>query len=218
MQPTARTQVRRAPQRGEYDRAVINQILDEALVCHIGFVADSQPVVIPTAYGRVGDRLYIHGSPASRMLRSLQTNLEICVTVTLLDGLVLARSAYHHSMNYRSVVIFGTAITVADPDEKWQALKAFTDHVIPQRWSEVRPPTPQELKGTLVLALPLTEASAKIRTGPPLDDEADYQLPVWAGVLPLQLTTAAPKPDPRLPIETAVPDTIKHYTRSTPLG
>ncbi|MEO0375883.1 MAG: pyridoxamine 5'-phosphate oxidase family protein, partial [Cyanobacteria bacterium P01_A01_bin.17] len=145
MQPTARTQVRRTPQRGEYDRAVIYQILDEALVCHVGFVSDGQPVVIPTAYGRVGDRLYIHGSPASRMLRSLQTNLEICVTITLLDGLVLARSAYHHSMNYRSVVIFGAATTVTDPEEKWQALKAFTDHVVPQRWSDVRPPTSQEL-------------------------------------------------------------------------
>ncbi|PZD71941.1 hypothetical protein C1752_04423 [Acaryochloris thomasi RCC1774] len=215
MQPTSRTQVRRTPQRGEYDLDVIYQILDEALVCHVGFVSDGQPIVIPTAYGRVGDRLYIHGSPASRMLRSLQTNLEICVTITLLDGLVLARSAYHHSMNYRSVVIFGAATTVTDPEEKWQALKAFTDHVVPQRWSDVRPPTSQELKGTLVLTLPLTEASAKIRTGPPLDDEADYQLPVWAGVLPLQLTTTAPKPDPRLPSEITIPNAIENYTRTT---
>ncbi len=215
MQPTSRTQIRRAPQRGDYDRAVIHHILDEALVCHVGFIADGQPFVIPTAYGRIEDQFYIHGSPASRMLRSLQTHIDVCVTVTLLDGLVLARSAYHHSMNYRSVVLFGTATTVTDPAEKWQALKAFTDHVVPQRWSEVRPPNPQELQGTLVLALPLTEASAKIRTGPPLDDEDDYQLPVWAGVLPLQLTVNPPRRDPRLPAEITIPNHIQNYTRPT---
>jgi uncharacterized protein len=211
IQPTARTQVRRAPQRGEYDRTILYQILDEALVCHVGFVSEGQPVVIPTAYGRIEDQLYIHGSPASRTLRSLQTNLEVCVTVTLLDGLFLARSAFHHSMNYRSVVIFGSAIPITEPEEKWQALQAFTEHVVPQRWSEVRPPTPQELQGTLVLALPLTEASAKIRTGPPLDDEADYQSSVWAGVLPLQLTTTAPIPDPCLPPEIALPSYVQSY-------
>lgn len=211
--PTSRTQVRRAPKRGQYDNAVIHQILDEALVCHIGFISEGQPFVIPTAYGRVDEQLYIHGSPASRMLRSLQTQIEVCVTVTLLDGLVLARSAFHHSMNYRSVVIFGAARTVTDPDEKWQALKAFTEHVVPKRWSEIRPPTPQELKGTLVLALPLAEASAKIRTGPPLDDAADYQHPVWAGVLPLQLTTAPAVPDPHLLSGLALPNYVQNYVR-----
>lgn len=216
--PTPRTQVRRAPKRGQYERAMIHQILDEALVCHIGFISEGQPFVIPTAYGRVDDQLYIHGSPASRMLRSLQTQIEVCVTVTLLDGLVLARSAFHHSMNYRSVVIFGSARTVTDPDEKWQALKAFTEHVVPQRWSEVRPPTPQELKGTLVLALPLTEASAKIRTGPPVDDEADYQQPVWAGVLPLTLTTAPAIPDPRLLSGLTLPNYVQNYVRPSSLS
>ncbi|MBW4431711.1 MAG: pyridoxamine 5'-phosphate oxidase family protein [Pelatocladus maniniholoensis HA4357-MV3] len=211
---TQRTKIRRVPQRGEYERQVIYDILDECLVCHVGFAVDGQPFVIPTAYGRIGDKLYIHGSPASRMLRSLQNAIEVCVTVTLLDGLVLARSAFHHSMNYRSVVIFGTAAVVESPEEKLAALYAFTEHVISGRWTEVRPPNRQELQGTLVLSLPLDEASAKVRTGPPLDDEADYSLPVWAGVLPLQLTTTVPIPDSRLQSGITLPDYVHKYTRT----
>lgn len=210
---TQRSTVKRLPQRAEYERQVIYQILDEGLVCHVGFAVDGQPFVIPTAYGRVGDKLYIHGSPASRMLRSLSNGIEVCVTVTLLDGLVLARSAFHHSMNYRSVVIFGTAMIVENPDEKLEALLAFTEHVIPGRWAEVRSPSRQELQGTLVLSLPLNEASAKVRTGDPNDDEADYSLPVWAGVVPLQLTAAAPIADSRLQPGISLPVYVKNYTR-----
>ncbi len=211
---TQRTKIRRVPQRGQYEIQVIYDILDEGLVCHVGFAVDDQPFVIPTAYGRIGDKLYIHGSPASRMLRSLQNAIEVCVTVTLLDGLVLARSAFHHSMNYRSVVIFGTAAIVENSEEKLAALHAFTEHVMSGRWAEVRPPSRQELQGTLVLSLPLDEASAKVRTGPPLDDEADYNLPVWAGVLPLQLTTTAPIPDSRLQSGITLPDYVQNYTRT----
>ena len=212
-QPTTRTLIRRRPQQGNYDRCVIEQILDEGLVCHVGFGVDGQPFVIPTAYGRIDEHLYIHGSPMSRMLRSLQSGIEVCVTVTLVDGLVLARSAFHHSMNYRSVVIFGRATTVTDRDQKREALRSLTEHAIPRRWAEVRKPTPQELQGTLVLSLQLTEASAKIRTGPPLDDEADYLLPVWAGVLPLKLTPNTPVKDPHLAPEVVLPDYIKSYKR-----
>lgn len=211
---TERSQVKRLPQRGSYERQLIEQILDEGLVCYVAFVVDGQPFVIPTAYGRVGDCLYIHGSPASRMLRSLQSGIEVCVTVTLLDGLVLARSAFHHSMNYRSVVIFGTATTVQDFEQKQAALKAFTDHVIPERWAQLRPATRQEIQGTLVLALPITEASAKVRTGFPNDDEADYSLPIWAGIIPLQLSTAAPIPDSRLPSAIALPANVQNYSRT----
>jgi uncharacterized protein len=210
---TPRTQVKRRAQRGNYDRAVIHQILDEGLICHVGFVVDGQPFVIPTAYGRINEQIYIHGSPMSRMLRSLQQGVEVCITVTLLDGLVLARSAFHHSMNYRSVVIFGTAVLVEAPAEKMTALKAFTEHIIRDRWAEVRPPNAPELAGTLVLALSLEEASAKIRTGPPVDDEADYALPVWAGELPLQLIADAPVADPRLTVGMTIPEYIRGYDR-----
>ncbi|MCP6757819.1 MAG: pyridoxamine 5'-phosphate oxidase family protein [Fischerella sp. CENA71] len=212
---TQRTKIRRVPQRGQYERQLIYDILDEGLVCHVGFAVDAQPFVIPTAYGRIGDKLYIHGSPASRMLRSLQNAIEVCVTVTLLDGLVLARSAFHHSMNYRSVVIFGTAAIVESPEEKLAALHAFTEHVMSGRWAEVRPPSRQEMQGTLVLSLPLDEASAKVRTGPPLDDEADYNLPVWAGVLPLQQKAAAPIPDSRLQPGITLPEYVQNYTRTS---
>jgi nitroimidazol reductase NimA-like FMN-containing flavoprotein (pyridoxamine 5'-phosphate oxidase superfamily) len=212
--PTTRSQIKRLPQRGEYNRQLIYSILDEGLVCHVGFAIEDQPFVIPTAYGRVDDRLYIHGSPASRMLQSLQSGIEVCVTITLLDGLVLARSAFHHSMNYRSVVVFGTASLVQDEAQKMEALRAFTEHVIPGRWPEIRLPSRQELQGTLVLALSLEEASAKVRTGPPKDDEADYSLPVWAGVLPLQVLAAQPVRDPRLPGDICSPAYIQHYTRT----
>jgi uncharacterized protein len=210
---TQRTQIRRLPQRGHYERELIYQILDEGLVCHVGFAVDGQPCVIPTAYGRVGDKLYIHGSPASRMLRNLASGISVCVTVTLLDGLVLARSAFHHSMNYRSVVIFGTATLVQDTDEKLEALRAFTEHVIPSRWAEVRLPSRQEIQGTLVLSLPLNEASAKVRTGAPSDDEADYNLPVWAGVIPLQVVAGDAISDPRLLPEITLPSYVQNYSR-----
>ena len=211
--PSERTQVRRLPKRGVYDREAVYSILDEGLVCHVGFVADGKPVVIPIGYGRKGDTLYLHGSPASRMLRTLGKGADVCLTVTIVDGVVLARSAFHHSMNYRSVVIFGKATWLEDPAAKREALHAFTEHVAPGRWQEVRQPSENELKGTAVLAIPLKEVSAKVRTGPPLDDEEDYALPVWAGVLPLELTPATPLPDDRLPKEIAVPDHVRMYTR-----
>ncbi len=211
--PTQRSQVKRLPQRADYELQTIYSILNEGLICYVGFVVDNQPFVIPTAYGRINDKLYIHGSPASRMLRSLVGAIEVCVTVTLLDGLVLARSAFHHSMNYRSVVIFGKAEIVGSESEKLEALQAFTEHVVPGRWEEVRQPTRQELQGTLVLSLPITEASAKIRTGAPNDDEADYNLPVWAGVLPLKLIPGNPIADPRLLSDIVVPTYIQKYSR-----
>jgi uncharacterized protein len=212
--PTERTALKRLPKRGEYDRTAVFQILDEAFICHVGFIAGGKPVVIPTSYGRIGDYLYIHGSAASRMLRSLEEGIDVCVTVTLIDGLVLARSAFHHSINYRSVVIFGNATLVNDPDEKIRALHAFTDHVVTGRWADVRPPDEGELRSTLVLKVPLVEVSAKVRTGPPIDDEADYSLAVWAGVVPLELRAAAPVGDDRLPSDIEAPDYTRNYARN----
>jgi len=212
--PTQRTTLKRIPKRANYECETVYQILDEGLVCHVGFVVDGQPFVIPTAYGRVEDKLYIHGSPASRMLRSLQEGIPVCITVTLIDGLVLARSAFHHSMNYRSVVVFGTASIVSNPEEKLEALHAFTEHVVRGRWEEVRQPSRSELTGTLVLSLPLVEASAKVRTGPPSDDEADYSIPVWAGEIPLRVVADAPIDDSRLQPEIVLPSYVKNYSRS----
>jgi nitroimidazol reductase NimA-like FMN-containing flavoprotein (pyridoxamine 5'-phosphate oxidase superfamily) len=209
--PTERTTLKRLPKRASYERNTIYQILDEGFVCHAGFTVDGQPVVIPTAYGRAEDTLYIHGSVASRMLRTLADGIQVCVTVTLLDGLVLARSAFHHSMNYRSVVVFGRASPVEDAMEKARALRTFSEHVIPGRWAEVREPNEDELKKTLVLRIPLTEASAKVRSGPPIDEEADYTLPVWAGELPLRLVTGTPISDPRLLQHLQAPAYIRNY-------
>ena len=209
--PTARTTLKRLPKRGSFERETVYQILDEGFVCHVGFVADGQPFVIPTAYGRVGDRLYLHGAKASRTLRALAAGAEVCVTVTLVDGLVMARSAFHHSINYRSVVVFGRARAVESEGEKAAALEAFTEHVCRGRWADVRWPTAQELAATAVLVLPLAEASAKVRTGPPIDDEEDYTLPVWAGVLPLHVEPGTPEADPRLPAGTPVPDYLEHF-------
>ena len=210
---TQRTTLKRLPQRAEYDRARVYEILDEAFICHVGFVFDGHPYVIPTGYARVEDKLYIHGSAASRMLRTLKEAVEVCVTVTLIDGLVMARSAFHHSINYRSVVMLGKAVAVEDPAEKMEALRAFTDHIVPGRWDEVREPNDSEMRATLVLSLPLVEASAKIRTGPPIDDEPDYELPVWAGVIPLNFTTGEPVADPRLKAGTPVPRYLREYSR-----
>ena len=209
-----RTKVKRLPDRGHYDRETIHAILDEASVCHVGFVVDGQPYVIPTGFARIGDDLYIHGSSASRMLRNLATGIDVCVTVTLIDGLVLARSAFHHSINYRSVVILGKAELVKDADQKFKALEAFTEHMIPGRWADVRWPTELELKATSVLKLPIEEASAKIRTGDPKDDEEDYEMSVWAGVLPLRTYTDTPKPDKRMQDGIDVPGYVTDYQRS----
>ena len=212
---TDRTTLKRLPARGHYDHEIVHKILDEGFICHVGFVVDGRPVVIPTGYGRIGDKLYIHGSQASRMLRTLKAGVAACVTVTLVDGLVLARSAFHHSINYRSVVIFGNATLVEEPEEKLAALVAFSEHVVGGRWNDVREPTEQELKATTVLRLPLKEVSAKVRTGPPLDDEEDYQLPVWAGVIPLRLEAGEPIPDPRLANGITVPGYAVDYKRGT---
>jgi nitroimidazol reductase NimA-like FMN-containing flavoprotein (pyridoxamine 5'-phosphate oxidase superfamily) len=210
---TVRTTIHRLPKRGKYDRDTINAILDEALICHVGFVVDGQPYVIPTGFARVENDLYIHGSSASRMLRSIAKGIDVCVTVTLLDGLVLARSAFHHSMNYRSVVILGKAELVVDTDEKNAALEAFTEHIIPGRWADVRWPTELELKATTVLRLPIDEASAKIRSGDPVDDDEDYSMDVWAGVLPLSLSVGQPVDDAKLSSGIATPDHALNYKR-----
>lgn len=210
---TEKNKIKRIPKRGVYERDTINKILDEAFICHVGFAVENQPFVIPTSFARIDDNLVIHGSAASRMMRSLSKEIDVCVTVTLIDGLVLARSAFHHSMNYRSVVVFGKAKIIEDEKEKYDALKAFTEHTVPNRWSEIRPPTKNELKGTTVLLLPINEASAKIRTGNPVDDEEDYDLDVWAGVIPLNLTTAAPIDDDRLKSGIAVPQNVLNYSR-----
>ena len=210
---TKRTTVKRLPARGNYDRETINSILDEGFICHVGFVIDDQPYVIPTGYARVGEDLYIHGSSASRMLRNLSEGINVCVTVTLIDGLVLARSAFHHSMNYRSVVILGKAELVSDDDEKNRALEALTEHIVPKRWADVRWPSELELKATTVLKLAIDEASAKIRTGGPIDDEEDYAMDVWAGVLPLKLGTDYPIADDRLHDSIPVPEYVTSYRR-----
>ena len=211
--PTTRTQVRRLADRGKYDVETVYRILDEGFLCHVGFVVDGQPFVIPTGYARIGDELYIHGSAASRMLRTLTGGVPVCVTVTLVDGLVLARSAFHHSMNYRSVVILGRAIAVEDRDEKLRVLNAFTDHIIQGRWDTLRPIHDNELKQTSVLRVPLTEVSAKVRTGPPKDEAEDYALPIWAGVLPLPVVPGAPIPDPKLNAGLEPPQNVLKYSR-----
>lgn len=211
--PTPRTRVVREPQRAVYDRKTVNQILDEAFLCHVGFAVDGQPYVIPTSYGRDGDALYIHGSAASRMLRNLGEGVPVCVTVTLLDGLVLARSIFNHSMNYRSVVILGTATLVDDPAEKLAALRALSEHIVPGRWDDSRQPNEKELKATSVLRLPINEFSAKVRVGPPIDDEEDYSFPTWAGVIPLEIDikTGAAIRDERC--QQVLPAYLKNYSR-----
>src|SRR5580700_10238697 len=209
--PSLRTRVVREPQRAVYDREVVYQILDEGFLCHVGFVADGQPFVIPTSYGRGGDVLYIHGSAASRMLRNLDQGVRVCITVTLVDGLVLARSVFNHSMNYRSVVILGTATLVGDPAEKLAALRALSERIIPHRWDDARQPNDKELKATSVLRLPINEFSAKVRVGPAVDDEEDYAFPTWAGVIPLEMTVGAAIRDERC--EQDLPGYLKNYSR-----
>ncbi len=211
MNLTKRTELHRLPKRGSHDPKVIHEILDAAFLAHVGFQVDGQPFVITTLFGRKDDKLYLHGSAASRMLGELAGGVPACVTVTLVDGLVLARSAFHHSMNYRSVVVFGTARKIDDPAQKEQALRVIVEHLIAGRWQDVRTPTEKELKATSVLEFSIEEASAKIRTGPPLDDEEDYALPVWAGILPLKLEAKAPVPDARLQQPTEVPEYLRKF-------
>jgi len=196
--PTQRSEVRRHAERGVYDMDQVYSILDEGYVCHLGFVADGQPYVIPTAYGRSGNEMYIHGSAASRTIASLAQGIDACATVTLVDGLVLARSAFRHSINYRSVVVLGRARLITDPGEKTNALRCFTNHIVPGRWEEVRLPNKTEMMKTSVLALPLNEVSAKARSGPPLDPDDDYVWPVWAGIVPIQTHIGNPIPDPHV--------------------
>ena len=211
--PTERTRVVREAERAVYDRETVYRILDAGFLCHVGFVVDGQPYVIPTSYGRKDANLYIHGSAASRMLRQIKEGVQVCMTVTLLDGLVLARSIFNHSMNYRSVVILGKAMLVEGRDEKLAALRALSEHILPGRWDDVRQPNEQELKATSVLRLPLEEFSAKVRSGPPIDNEEDYTFPTWAGVIPLEMKADAPVKDPRLDSERSLPGYLRFYSR-----
>ena len=211
--PTARTRVVREADRGVYDREDMYRILDEGFLCHAGFVVDDQPFVIPTSYGRKDASLYIHGSAASRMLRLLKGGVPVCITVTLLDGLVLARSVFNHSMNYRSVVILGKATLVDDPEEKLSALRILSEHILPGRWNDSRQPNERELKATSVLRVPIEEFSAKVRIGPPIDDEEDYAFPTWAGVVSLEMAVGKPIDDARLVLGTKVPEYVRNYTR-----
>lgn len=211
--PTERTRVRRLPERGVYEREQIDAIVDEALICHLAYVKDGEPRVIPTIHARVGDRLYVHGSNASRTLRSTKAGAPVAVEITLLDGLVLARSAFHHSMNYRSVVVYGRAREVTDPGEKFEAQRALVEHVVRGRAAEARLPNQRELDQTTILAIAMDEASAKVRTGPPKDEEEDLSLPVWAGVLPLTTEPGDPEPDPDLPDGIEPPSYVTRYTR-----
>ena len=213
-----RVTVRRLAKRGHYDPATIHQILDAGFICHVGFLIDGQPRVIPTAYVRIDDAVYLHGSPSNQMLRALVGGGETCVCVTHIDGLVLARSAFHHSINYRSVVLFGPAREISDPGEKAGVLEALSEQIIPRRWPDIRPPTPAELQGTLVVGIHIDEASAKIRNGPPKDDEEDYALPIWAGVVPLRTVAGEPICDPRLPASIATPPHLLEYIRNLAAG
>lgn len=210
---TEKTKISRSPKRGDYSGETIHSILDEGLFCHIAYVENGQPMMIPTGYGRVGDKLYIHGSVGSHFLRAIADGRPVVLTVSLLDGLVLARSAFHHSVNYRSVVLFASGTVVTDEDERWEALRIFTEHVVPGRWDEVRWPSAGEMKKTMVISFPIEEASAKLRAAGVLDEEEDLSLPVWAGVLPLKLTPGVPEPDPQLAEGTAVPGYVTGYQR-----
>ena len=211
--PTQRTRVVREPERAVYDREAAYRILDEGFICHVGFLVDGQPFVIPTSYGRKDGDLYIHGSAASRMLRQMKEGVAVCVTVTLLDGLVLARSVFNHSMNYRSVVVLGKATLVDDAEEKLTALRVLSEHILPGRWDDARQPTERELKATSVLRVPIEEFSAKVRTGPPIDDAEDLAFPTWAGVLPLEIKAGEAIRDPKLEPERDVPEYLRNYVR-----
>lgn len=211
MNPPRRSELHRIPDRGSHDWETISQILDAGFLAHVGFCVAGQPFVIPTLYGRDGKKLYLHGSSASRMLRGLETGIRACVTITLVDGLVLARSAFNHSMNYRSVVAFGTARKIVDPEQKIQSLRVISEHLIAGRWKDVRKPSKKELRATAVLAFSIEEASSKVRSGPVVDDECDYRFPVWTGVLPLEIKSRAPIPDDKLVEGVSLPDYVRFY-------
>ena len=212
---TERNRIKRLPKRGQYDRATIYQILDEALICHVGFVDKRQPYVIPINFARIEDSIVMHGAKASRLLKHIQAGHPICVETTIVDGLVLARSVFHHSINYRSVVIFGKGRLVEDEQEKLSALQAVTEHLIPGRWQEARLPNRKELNATSVVAIKIDEASAKVRVGPPVDEEEDYALPVWAGTLPLKELPLAPIRDELQSEKILLPDYIAGYERTS---
>jgi nitroimidazol reductase NimA-like FMN-containing flavoprotein (pyridoxamine 5'-phosphate oxidase superfamily) len=205
--------IKRLPKRGQYDRETIYQILDEALICHVGFVQDGQPYVIPINFARVDDTIVLHGAKASRLLKHIEAGQPVCVETTIVDGLVLARSAFHHSVNYRSVVVFGTGRLILEEQEKRHALEAVTEHLVPGRWKEARLPSAKELNATSVVSIRIDEASAKVRVGPPVDEEEDYVLPVWAGVLPLQELALSPLQDELQSGEISLPDYVAHYSR-----
>lgn len=213
LEKTDRTTISRLAKRGSYDQELVYSILDEGLFCHVAYTINNQPFMIPTGYCRLGDRLYIHGSVGSHFMRELAKGIDVCLCVSLIDGLVLARSAFHHSVNYRSVVVFGKARLVEDENERWNALERFTEHVVPGRWKEVRQPSPGEMKATMVVSFELGEASAKLRTGGVGDDPEDMDLDVWAGVLPLSLQTGPPLPDEALKKGISVPDYVAGYKR-----
>ncbi len=211
---TAHTRIRRMPERGHYDRDTVYSIVDEALICHAGFIDEGRPFVIPTIHARMGDTLVLHGAKASRLLKHAQAGNEFCITMTLLDGLVMARSAFHHSMNYRSAVIFGNGRLLESEDERWEAMRVLTEHIMPGRWADARQPNATELSATTMVAIDMAEASAKIRSGPPGDDEKDYALDVWAGVLPITAHIGQPIDDPKRTHDVAVPDYIARYWRN----
>lgn len=210
---TERSRVRRAKDKARYDREVVNDIFDEALICHVGFVSDGSPFVIPTIHARVGDTLYFHGSPASRMLRLLKRGAEVTVTATLLDGIVAARSVFHHSMHYRSAMVFGTARLVDTPEERTIALEAISNAALPGRWDEARQPSRNEDRGTLVVAVPIKEYSAKVSEKDIGDEEEDYELPIWAGVIPLSIVSGTPEPDDRLQDGVEIPESVRHFVK-----
>ena len=210
---TEKNRIKRLPKRGEYDRETIYRILDEALICHVGFVEERQPYVIPINFARLGDKIVVHGARASRLLNHITAGHPVCVEATIVDGLVLARSVFHHSVNYRSVVLFGTGRAIQDEQEKLAALEAITEHLIPGRWQETRPPNQKEMNATSVVSIRIDEASAKVRMGPPVDDEEDYALPVWAGILPLRAAPSNPIRDERLPDDILLPEYIVGYSR-----
>lgn len=214
-QKSTRTRIRRLPKRGHYDKETIYQILDEALICHVAFVDDGQPIVIPINFARVDDTIVLHGAQASRLLKHVEAGHPVCVEATIVDGLVLARSVFHHSVNYRSVVLFGTGYAIEDQHEKLAALEAVTEHLIPGRWKEARLPNERELRATRVVGIRIADASAKVRLGPPIDDEQDYALPVWAGVLPLRETPGSPIRDELQSTDIPLPEYVAAYSRTT---
>jgi len=208
-----KSKVNRKPERGFYDAETINKIIDEALYCHVSFILDDQPFIIPTIHARIDDQLILHGAKASRLLKQISTGNEIAIAVTILDGLVLARSVFHHSMNYRSVIIFGKGVEITDDKQKMIALQAVTDHILPGRWNDARKPNEKELKATSVISVKINEASAKIRTGPPKDEEEDYSLPVWAGVIPFTQKPSKEVDDPILKKGISIPDYISRMIK-----